>query len=182
MPPEKLNTAHDTRPHRPHSRYAERRRSRRCVRRRDHSPSPSPASASGSSHAIWPPTAELNMRRRPGSPPKLPAPPPPSPDTRERPLAPKMRVSQELSVVSPTHGRSAAGSSIIVPYHAKLTASIAAPPAAVCAMRLRTVPRPARRNVRDRKSTRLNYSHANISYAVFCFNKDNTADANHAYG
>src|SRR3712207_7558916 len=28
-----------------------------------------------------------------------------------------------------------------------------------------------RRNVRDRKSTRLNSSHANISYAVFCLKK-----------
>src|SRR3712207_8307323 len=27
---------------------------------------------------------------------------------------------------------------------------------------------------RDRKSTRLNSSHANISYAVFCLNKNNT--------
>src|SRR3712207_6985784 len=29
----------------------------------------------------------------------------------------------------------------------------------------------ALRNVRDRKSTRLNSSHANISYAVFCLKK-----------
>src|SRR5258707_4045289 len=29
--------------------------------------------------------------------------------------------------------------------------------------------------VRDRKSTRLNSSHANISYAVFCLKKKNTA-------
>src|SRR3712207_8387147 len=29
----------------------------------------------------------------------------------------------------------------------------------------------ARRRVPDRKSTRLNSSHANISYAVFCLNK-----------
>src|SRR3712207_6853405 len=28
--------------------------------------------------------------------------------------------------------------------------------------------------VRDRKSTRLNSSHANISYAVFCLKKNNT--------
>src|SRR3712207_7007556 len=28
----------------------------------------------------------------------------------------------------------------------------------------------------DRKSTRLNSSHANISYAVFCLNKQHTAD------
>src|SRR3712207_8454354 len=28
----------------------------------------------------------------------------------------------------------------------------------------------------DRKSTRLNSSHANISYAVFCFKKQRTAD------
>src|SRR5258707_3875557 len=29
--------------------------------------------------------------------------------------------------------------------------------------------------IRDRKSTRLNSSHANISYAVFCLNKKNHA-------
>src|SRR3712207_7562942 len=28
----------------------------------------------------------------------------------------------------------------------------------------------------DRKSTRLNFSHANISYAVFCLKKNNTLD------
>src|SRR3712207_9025116 len=31
-----------------------------------------------------------------------------------------------------------------------------------------------RRRVRDRKSTRLNSSHANISYAVFCLKTKNT--------
>src|SRR3712207_8977860 len=31
--------------------------------------------------------------------------------------------------------------------------------------------RPARIGLRDRKSTRLNSSHANISYAVFCLKK-----------
>src|SRR3712207_8176101 len=31
-----------------------------------------------------------------------------------------------------------------------------------------------RREVRDRKSTRLNSSHANISYAVFCLKKNNS--------
>src|SRR3712207_8619516 len=41
-------------------------------------------------------------------------------------------------------------------------------------------PRPDRRVVRrvlarDRKSTRLNSSHANISYAVFCLKKKNTS-------
>jgi len=30
--------------------------------------------------------------------------------------------------------------------------------------------------VRDRKSTRLNSSHDQISYAVFCLNKKNTTD------
>src|SRR3712207_8720755 len=30
---------------------------------------------------------------------------------------------------------------------------------------------PARRDAQDRKSTRLNSSHANISYAVFCLKK-----------
>src|SRR5258707_2027833 len=34
--------------------------------------------------------------------------------------------------------------------------------------------------VRDRKSTRLNSSHANISYAVFCLKKKNL-DAAHTY-
>src|SRR5438445_7525236 len=33
--------------------------------------------------------------------------------------------------------------------------------------------RPLRTAVRDRKSTRLNSSHANISYAVFCLKKKN---------
>src|SRR3712207_6891762 len=32
---------------------------------------------------------------------------------------------------------------------------------------------------RDRKSTRLNSSHANISYAVFCLKKKNTRQAQH---
>src|SRR3712207_7483118 len=32
-------------------------------------------------------------------------------------------------------------------------------------------PRPTRGRVQDRKSTRLNSSHANISYAVFCLKK-----------
>src|SRR3712207_7545895 len=37
---------------------------------------------------------------------------------------------------------------------------------------LASVDEPAhRRHVRDRKSTRLNSSHANISYAVFCLKK-----------
>src|SRR3712207_7142762 len=31
----------------------------------------------------------------------------------------------------------------------------------------------------DRKSTRLNSSHANISYAVFCLKKKKNTDANH---
>src|SRR3712207_7535599 len=37
--------------------------------------------------------------------------------------------------------------------------------------------RNARRPVRDRKSTRLNSSHANISYAVFCLKKKNKSTA-----
>src|SRR3712207_7651429 len=37
---------------------------------------------------------------------------------------------------------------------------------------------PLRRPVRDRKSTRLNSSHANISYAVFCLKKKKTAHVN----
>src|SRR3712207_7497063 len=43
---------------------------------------------------------------------------------------------------------------------------------------LRQVPRPSdrrpRRPSKDRKSTRLNSSHANISYAVFCLKKKKT--------
>src|SRR3712207_8646267 len=35
----------------------------------------------------------------------------------------------------------------------------------------RHIPPPGRRYGRDRKSTRLNSSHANISYAVFCLKK-----------
>src|SRR3712207_8197564 len=38
----------------------------------------------------------------------------------------------------------------------------------------RQAPRPARRE--DRKSTRLNSSHANISYAVFCLKKKNNSN------
>src|SRR3712207_7523770 len=36
-------------------------------------------------------------------------------------------------------------------------------------------PAPVPRSLRDRKSTRLNSSHANISYAVFCLKKNSTA-------
>src|SRR3712207_7205880 len=35
--------------------------------------------------------------------------------------------------------------------------------------------------VEDRKSTRLNSSHANISYAVFCLKKKKTNDALHLF-
>src|SRR3712207_7481812 len=35
------------------------------------------------------------------------------------------------------------------------------------------VPAARRRSTKDRKSTRLNSSHANISYAVFCLKKKN---------
>src|SRR3712207_7274675 len=34
---------------------------------------------------------------------------------------------------------------------------------------------------KDRKSTRLNSSHANISYAVFCLKKKNTLTSNHSH-
>src|SRR3712207_8947869 len=37
--------------------------------------------------------------------------------------------------------------------------------------------RPCRGPLQDRKSTRLNSSHANISYAVFCLKKKNTPKA-----
>src|SRR5258707_7986571 len=44
------------------------------------------------------------------------------------------------------------------------------------------VPRDAaRRTPRDRKSTRLNSSHANISYAVFCLKKKNTHEVLRSY-
>src|SRR5438445_7272540 len=36
---------------------------------------------------------------------------------------------------------------------------------------IRDLRRPSRRGLGDRKSTRLNSSHANISYAVFCLKK-----------
>src|SRR3712207_8005651 len=39
-------------------------------------------------------------------------------------------------------------------------------------------PRVGRREVLDRKSTRLNSSHANISYAVFCLKKKKNTDNN----
>src|SRR5258707_10792840 len=42
--------------------------------------------------------------------------------------------------------------------------------------RARAVPEAARRRGLDRKSTRLNSSHANISYAVFCLKKKNNKD------
>src|SRR3712207_8329704 len=38
---------------------------------------------------------------------------------------------------------------------------------------VQNVPGPAKMSRRDRKSTRLNSSHANISYAVFCLKKKN---------
>src|SRR3712207_8703644 len=37
----------------------------------------------------------------------------------------------------------------------------------------------ARRGFADRKSTRLNSSHANISYAVFCLNKKTSSTCDH---
>src|SRR3712207_9017170 len=47
---------------------------------------------------------------------------------------------------------------------------------AAAALHCRAVPAERSRpgNVRDRKSTRLNSSHANISYAVFCLKKKTT--------
>src|SRR3712207_7731085 len=44
--------------------------------------------------------------------------------------------------------------------------------AVVLLARFQTEP-PVTRNPKDRKSTRLNSSHANISYAVFCLKKKN---------
>src|SRR3712207_7222492 len=40
-----------------------------------------------------------------------------------------------------------------------------------------TIPPDRARALGDRKSTRLNSSHANISYAVFCLKKNKTANA-----
>src|SRR5688572_31862610 len=39
--------------------------------------------------------------------------------------------------------------------------------------------RPPRLGPRDRKSTRLNSSHSQISYAVFCLKKKNNKDSTH---
>src|SRR5258707_12033562 len=39
---------------------------------------------------------------------------------------------------------------------------------------------PGQEGKRDRKSTRLNSSHANISYAVFCLKKKKKKNMNHA--
>src|SRR3712207_8604425 len=53
-----------------------------------------------------------------------------------------------------------------------LVLTAAEPPVDACATRV-----PARRSSRsDRKSTRLNSSHANISYAVFCLKKKKIKD------
>src|SRR6266567_6685116 len=40
------------------------------------------------------------------------------------------------------------------------------------------LPCPQPRSTRDRKSTRLNSSHSQISYAVFCLKKKNTTNLN----
>src|SRR3712207_8366031 len=48
-----------------------------------------------------------------------------------------------------------------------------------CAGRHRAAAGPAVPRIRDRKSTRLNSSHANISYAVFCLKKIPTARSVH---
>src|SRR3712207_6883435 len=40
--------------------------------------------------------------------------------------------------------------------------------------RLRSIEQPPGKSAQDRKSTRLNSSHANISYAVFCLKKNKT--------
>src|SRR5258707_8613524 len=46
----------------------------------------------------------------------------------------------------------------------------------------RPAPTQARRRSRDRKSTRLNSSHANISYAVFCLKKKTGSGFDHHIG
>src|SRR3712207_8582550 len=43
------------------------------------------------------------------------------------------------------------------------------------------LPLPRRDSITDRKSTRLNSSHANISYAVFCLKKKNLSLHLHLY-
>src|SRR3712207_7930717 len=57
-------------------------------------------------------------------------------------------------------------------------AGVRALPGAVPQRRRSAAPRPAGR---DRKSTRLNSSHANISYAVFCLKKKKTHVLNLPY-
>src|SRR3712207_7454938 len=46
------------------------------------------------------------------------------------------------------------------------------------AARLQPPHQPVRKHVQDRKSTRLNSSHANISYAVFCLKKKKKTSPN----
>src|SRR3712207_7707168 len=52
----------------------------------------------------------------------------------------------------------------------------------ICAQADLVWPKPDALDFEDRKSTRLNSSHANISYAVFCLKKKiNTRHSNHSY-
>src|SRR2546430_7562085 len=46
--------------------------------------------------------------------------------------------------------------------------------AAITAWRIRSLQSPSLQSPRDRKSTRLNSSHSQISYAVFCLKKKTT--------
>src|SRR3712207_7036529 len=61
-----------------------------------------------------------------------------------------------------------------VPRHFRLADRDAARKVSHAVARDKRRPGPAARNTPDRKSTRLNSSHANISYAVFCLKKKNT--------
>src|SRR3712207_8530894 len=45
----------------------------------------------------------------------------------------------------------------------------------------RLLPEPAEEQAADRKSTRLNSSHANISYAVFCLKKKKSSGLTHDF-
>src|SRR5205085_7569931 len=61
--------------------------------------------------------------------------------------------------------------STLFPYTTLFRSRGPQPPRAACASRQSSRPRAQQRVSRDRKSTRLNSSHSQISYAVFCLKK-----------
>src|SRR5438876_3760238 len=67
--------------------------------------------------------------------------------------------------------RAGAAVTVIGRSEAPLRAAVAAGAAAGCAVADVTDAAALKRQVRDRKSTRLNSSHPSISYAVFCLKK-----------